>query len=209
MKKFIRPIFALSVVATIVACGAAPEPKDEAKKEETKEEPKVMEAKTVAVKLPESSIMWSGSVIGGYSHEGTLALTEGSIEMKGNDITGGSFTVDMKTMTPTDENYSEDHSAEMLVGHLSTGDFFLVDSFPTASFVIKAADMTNKTITGDLTIKGITKSVTVEEVAVNAEAGEATGNLTFNRQDFGVTYVSTMKDMVISDDIELKLNLKM
>jgi polyisoprenoid-binding protein YceI len=62
--------------------------------------------------------------------------------------------IDMGTINPTDENYSEDRPKENLVGHLSAPDFFDVANFPTASFVIK--ETTGSTVSGDLTIRGIT-----------------------------------------------------
>ena len=42
-----------------------------------------------------------------------------------------------------------------MVGHLSNGDFFLVEEYPTATFAIKS--MADGVITGDLTIRGNTK----------------------------------------------------
>ncbi|MBL4709867.1 MAG: YceI family protein [Flavobacteriales bacterium] len=208
MKKLIQPIFGLAIAAMMIACGGA-EKKAEATevKEEMIEEEVV--AKTMTINLDDSKVIWTGSIIGGYSHNGTLAISEGSIDMAGDDITGGSFTIDMSTITPTDSNYSEDHSSDMLIGHLSTGDFFLVDSFPTATFVIKSSDLAAGTITGDLTVKGTTKEETINEVSIDLASGVATGKLTFNRQDYDVTYVSSMKDMVLSDDIELSISLKM
>ncbi len=205
MKKIYLIATAAFTIAAMISCGNA----EVQETEETVVEETVTESKTMDANLAESAVMWKGSIIGGYSHEGTLEITSGSVEMTGNDITGGEFTVNMKTITPTDSNYSEENTADMLVGHLSTGDFFLVDSFPTANFVIKSSDMSAKTITGDLTVKGVTKSETIENVMVNTESGEATGTLTFDRQDYGVNYESTMKDMVLSDDIELDIKLKM
>lgn len=206
MKKINLFAIATTISVALVSCGGAAEPKTEV---ETVVEETVAEPTSMNVNLAESSVMWAGSVIGGYTHEGTLTVTEGSFEMTGDAITGGNFTIDMKSITPTDSNYSEDHSSDMLVGHLSTGDFFLVDSFPTASFVINSSDMAAKTITGDLTVKGQTNSATVENVMLDKESGMATGTLTFDRQAYGVNYKSTMKDMVLSDDIVLNIKLKM
>lgn len=207
MKKF--NLFAITAIVSVamISCGGAEEKKVE--ETETVVEETVAEPVSMDINLGESTVMWKGSIIGGYAHEGTLNVSEGSLEMTGDNVTGGSFTVDMATITPTDSNYSEEHTADMLVGHLSTGDFFLVDSFPTANFVIKSADMAAKTITGDLTVKGVTNEETIEGVSINKEAGEATGTLTFDRQVYGVNYESTMKDMVLSDDIALDIKIKM
>lgn len=212
MNKLIRPIFALSIVATMVACGGAADKAKDMATEATDAVADKVEAiveETVSMNLTESKVMWSGNVLGAYSHNGTLNITEGSLEMKGTSVEGGKFTVDMTSMTPTDENYSADKSADMLVGHLSSGDFFLVDSFPTATFVVKSADMEAQTITGDLTVRGVTKEEMIKGVNVKPMDKEATGTLTFNRQDYGVAFAHPAEDVVVSDDIELTISLKM
>ena len=123
----------------------------------------VVESEAYTANLEASSVEWSGGIVGGgYGHTGTLDLTEGTLEMSGDKITGGSFVVDMTSMKTTDGSYSEDKTPEMLIGHLSTGDFFLVDSFPTAKFVVKS--VAEGTVVGDLTIRGITKEATVNGV---------------------------------------------
>lgn len=207
MKKLIKPVFGFAVALSMIACGGA-EKKPEAVAEKAPVE-EVVEAKEMAVNTAESKVMWEGNMLGLYSHSGTLNITEGMITLKGDQITAGSFTVNVKSMTPTDSAYGEENTAEMLVGHLSSPDFFAVDSFPTASFVIKSADAATKTVTGDLTVRGTTNEETIENVEINAEAGEASGTLTFDRKTYGVSYVHSVKDKVISDDIELDIKLKM
>ena len=112
----------------------------------------------------------------------------------------------MKSINPTDENYSEEHPREGLIGHLGTGDFFASDSLPTASFKITSAEGT--TASGDLTIKGITKPGTITDISVEETDGMvmASGNLVFNRQEFSVAYKAA-GDMVLSDDITLAISL--
>ncbi len=168
----------------------------------------VVDSEAYTANLEASSVEWSGGIVGGgYGHTGTLSLKEGALEMSGDKITGGSFVVDMTSMKTTDSSYSEDKTPEKLIGHLSTGDFFLVDSFPTATFVIKS--VSEGTVVGDLTIRGITKEATVNKVTVEEVEGVVTakGNLVFNRQDFDVAYTSAMKDIVISDDIVLDVTV--
>ena len=154
-----------------------------------------------------SNVTWKGSMMGMYAHEGNVKLSEGTLTANAGNITGGSVTIDLSTIEPTDNNYPEDKPKEKLVGHLSSPDFFDIKEFPTATFVITSAEGT--TITGDLTIKGKTNSETVTDVTVAEENGNitASGNLKFDRQKYGVSYQVTMKDMVISDEIELSISL--
>lgn len=200
----------------LTSCGGGEAPKTEVTEAETEVSAEDLlgdEAPAagteMAVDAANSSVEWTGSVVGGYSHTGTINISEGVISMENDMLSGGSFTIDMKTIAPTDENYGEGHTKEDFVGHLGTDDFFSVDANPTATFIITGVDMDASTISGDLTIKGVTNAETLTDVVLDKETGTATGNLVFNRQTYGVSYVSTMKDMVISDDISLKITVKL
>jgi len=167
------------------------------------------EASTMSVNSESSRIVWEGTMLGVYSHSGTVALQEGTLEVMGDDIVGGEFVVDLTTMTPTDENYNpeEGKTKEKLVGHLSSDDFFNVSEYPTAKFVITSYDAENNTITGDLTVRGKTHEETVENVSFDPNSGTATGTLTFDRTKYDVNFQMTAQDMVLSDDIELQIEL--
>lgn len=158
------------------------------------------------VDVASSKIMWKGTMVGVYSHDGTINLSSGNVTVTDGVITGGDFVVDMNTITPTDENYSAEHTAEMLVGHLGADDFFSVANYPTAALKITAGTKTE--LTADLTIRDKTEKVIIKDVVVSEDNGVlmASGNLTFDRQKFGVSY-SGGKDKVLSDDIELKISL--
>ncbi|ABG59196.1 YceI family protein [Cytophaga hutchinsonii] len=160
---------------------------------------------TYAVDSAASNIFWEGQMLKMHKHFGDLTISEGSFTVKGLQVTGGTFTADMKSIVPTDSNYSKEHPKGYLVGHLSNADFFAVDSFPTASFVIKS--VSGNTATGDLTLRGKTNSETVTDIVVDTVGGvKATGKLVFNRQKYGAAYKAA-NDMVLSDDIKLDITL--
>lgn len=162
---------------------------------------------TYAVNPESSSVMWEGSVIKAHKHFGTLKVSEGSFMLKGTQLVSGMFTADMKSINPTDSNYNKEHPKEYLVKHLSSPDFFAVDSFSTATFVIKSVE--GNSATGELTVRGKTNEEKVTDITVDTTTGVATakGKLVFDRQKYGVAYKSTMKDMVISDEITLEITL--
>ena len=122
----------------------------------------VMFAQKVEVNPKESSVEWLGEKIGG-EHEGTIQVKSGYFELKNDKIVAGDFVVDMTTITNTDledEGYNQ-----KLVGHLKSDDFFGVEKFPTANFVITESTKFSDgkaTITGDITIKGKTESISFE-----------------------------------------------
>ena len=62
-----------------------------------------------------SSLEWAASMSPEYGHKGTVEITEGSIEMEGDVLKSGAFTIDMNTIKSTD---LEEPKASILAGHL-------------------------------------------------------------------------------------------
>jgi polyisoprenoid-binding protein YceI len=156
-----------------------------------------------------STVAWSGTLVGVYTHTGTVALTDGSFNVENGMVTGGSFTADLTQMAITDDNYNveEGSTPEKLIGHLSSADFFDVENFPTATFVVTGATEDGK-VKGDLTVRGTTNEEVLEEVSIDAESGSATASLTFDRQKYGVAWAHPLQDMVLENDIKLTVNVK-
>jgi len=98
---------------------------------------------------------------------------------------------------------------EKLTKHLKSPDFFDVGRFPTATFrsvEIKAAD-DGYTITGDLTLHGITKRISFPaSIAATDKQVSANAEFSINRQDFGIAYPG-MPDDLIRDLVVVKLSL--
>ena len=157
----------------------------------------------------ESQLNWEGNMlkIGGvslYGHDGTINFEKGMMTMKDGKIVDGTFVVDMSTITPTDDNYGEENPKEKLIGHLSSPDFFAIDSFPTATFQVKG--MEDGKIMGDMTIRGVTNSETIENVTMENMDGKvkATGSMTLDRQKYNVAWSNPAEDKVLSDDLDLE-----
>jgi polyisoprenoid-binding protein YceI len=157
----------------------------------------------------ESTIIWKGYKPTG-SHHGTIMLTSGFIEIEDEEVTGGSFTVDMSTIKDAD-------GSARLEGHLKSKDFFEVETFSTSTFMITDVETEEDgevTITGDMTIKGITK-----EISFSAEVSETDTSITLisavfqiNRAEFNVTYQSktffnNLKEKFINDDFDLQVTI--
>lgn len=208
--KMTNILTGLALAVVLASCGETKP--TETKTPEAKEIAPVTAAQETLkynIETSASSIDWSGSITTGtYGHTGTINITEGNLTTTDGKVTEGSFTVDVNSILTTDDSYSEGHEKEKLVGHLKSADFFHTEEFPTATFVIKG--QTEAGVVGDLTIRGKSHEETVTDVVTTtAENGDLTitGNLTFDRQKYDVAYESTMKDMVISDDIKLTITL--
>ena len=99
-------------------------------------------------------------------------------------------------------------------GHLKTGDFFEVEKFPRIAFKSTGWTKTGEgtfDIVGDLTIKEVTKPVTLKARFLGSGPGprgkqvsgwEAT--TTINRHDFGVTYANP----ALGDEVEIEIQLE-
>ena len=156
-----------------------------------------------------SLVKWKGEMMGMYAHEGTLKFSEGTITMTDGEVTGGTFVVDMTSLTPTDENFNpeEGKTKEKLVGHLSSDDFFAVESNPTASFTI--AGVSGGTAAGTLNIRGKEGAESVEGVSVSTDGDAVTvnGTLKFDRKNYDVAFNHPMREMIISDNVQLDIEL--
>lgn len=207
-------MFGMTIAFALISCAGggeknAEEQNNDAATEETVEE--VVEVKNVSVIAGESKVNWEGEMMGMYKHSGTIDITEGNLTIEGDQITSGEFVADLTTMQATDENYNpeEGKTAEKLVGHLSSPDFFMVDSFPQATFAVTSHDLENMSLTGNLTIRGVTNEETVEDVEIDMANGTAKGLLKFNRKNYDVAFDHPLKEMVLSDDVTLAIELKM
>ncbi len=168
--------------------------------------------KSYTIDVATSKMTWTGTMLGVKAHHGTINLTDGSLMTKGNTLTGGSFTADMRSIAPLDTNYAPDGSKQgtksMLIGHLTSPEFFAVDSFPTA--VLKITAVTGNTATADFTVRGKTNTENITDIVVTPNADgtiTATGKLSFDRQKYGVSWKAPMKDVVLNDAIELTVEL--
>lgn len=170
---------------------------------------KTIEISNITIDPAKSKVMWAGEAFGIYTHTGTLKLTQSDISIKDGAISGGSFTVDMTSIVPTDKNFNpeEGKTPEKLVGHLSSPDFFDVASYPTASF--KVTGVEGNTATGMLTLRGKTHEEKVENITMVENGGEVkiSGDLVFDRKKYDVAWDYPVQEMVLSDDVKVSVEL--
>ena len=169
----------------------------------------VMFAQKVEVNTTKSSLKWLGKKIGGQ-HEGNIQLKSGYLELKNDQLVAGEFVVDMTTITNTD--LEDQGYNQKLVGHLKSDDFFGVEKYTTAEFVIKKSSKFSNgkaTVTGDITIKGKTESISFEVVR---SGKDYTAKIDIDRSKFDVRYGSNsffdnLGDKAIDDIFTLNIKL--
>ncbi|NNK81000.1 MAG: YceI family protein, partial [Flavobacteriales bacterium] len=192
MKSYLNILGSAALFLSVVSCGSGEqaEAKGESEISDTKTESVLT---TYKIDTEKSKVMWKGTMLGMYSHEGTLDFTQGKFTMSGDELQDGEFIVDMKTINPTDDGYDPEagKGPEVLVGHLSTDDFFNVAEYPTA-----ALSMSN----GVMTLKIRDKKNNVELKDFNYEVQgdllEANGKVIFDRKNFDVAFDHPAKEMV-------------
>lgn len=175
------------------------------------EEESAFESDNYKVDIEKSTVGWYGkkAIVSG-EHNGSVSLKSGVLSMEGSNLVGGSFVIDMNSIT--NEDIKDKKNNGKLVGHLKSADFFDVSKFPEASLTIKSVK--GATVTADATVKGITKEITFK-VALSEKEGvvTATADIALNRTEFGVQYGSKsfFSDLVdayvIDDNIKLTVSL--
>ncbi|WP_456377677.1 YceI family protein [Lutibacter sp.] len=155
-----------------------------------------------------STINWKGYKPTG-SHNGTINLVSGKLVVEEGVIKGGSFTVNMSTIKDADES-------ARLERHLKSEDFFDIITYTTSKFEITSTENKNDKffITGNLTIKGITKEITFPATVTKTdELLTLTSEvIKINRADFNIKYKSksffnNLKEKFINDEFDLQVEI--
>ena len=215
MKLFSKIMIAFLAISLIVSCKNTPEG-EAAKVGDAAKDVAVSSAAAKDFSVSDGTIYWTATKVGGQ-HSGVINVQGGVLAVEGVNLTSGKFDLDMSSIKVTDDT-PEDMKVK-LTGHLASPDFFDVASNPTGSFVIVSVapvtgneDVTHN-ITGNLTLKGITKSITFPSNVIIAgdKLMAVTPKFTINRTDWDVKYGSgilgTAADKIIHDDISLNIEL--
>jgi Uncharacterized conserved protein len=137
----------------------------------------------------------------------------GTINYDAKDVTRSSveFTAKMESV---------DTGVEPRDKHLRSKDFFEVETYPEMTFKSTKVEKKGKNllITGNLTMKGVTKQISFPfQIAGFLPAGErspakmgVTAETTINRRDFNITYGSTLPNGVaaLSDNVVVNLQIE-
>jgi len=131
----------------------------------------------------------------------------GTISGDPKDWATGSVAVDIKTTSINTGNDRRDND-------LRSARFFNADSFPEITFKSSKVEVSGEsiTITGDLTIRGVTKPVVLKGSYLGASGSkigfEAT--TTINRMDYGVSWNRAVEGggAMLGDDVEISISIE-
>lgn len=165
------------------------------------------------VDTKQSTLLWTGKKVTGQ-HNGIVPISSGEFAAEGTQIKDGTFEINVAGLTDTDITDAEGNAK--LVRHLKSDDFFGVEKFPTANFVVVSVTPKSGneyTVKGKLTIKGKTNEI--EFPAVVTTEGKslvATAKITVDRSKYDIKYGSrtffdNLGDKYIYDEFVLDLKL--
>ena len=154
-------------------------------------DPSRVEAGTYQVDPHHTLVVWTVDHMGVTPLSGMIGASGGTLEIDPADPTRAKVevTFDIPAMTTAVPDFTK---------HLLSSDLFEAEANPTASFVstVVEASGTTARITGDLTIKGVTRPVTLDAEFFGAGPNAMTNTLDIgfratgqiNRSEFGLAY---------------------
>ncbi|MBC7741312.1 MAG: YceI family protein [Bdellovibrionaceae bacterium] len=199
------------LAVALIASTAVAQPKKITKKVKD-----AIASQTAVKKDVEGKVLWIGYGVG-KSHDGTINIKEGQVELKNEELVGGHFVLDMPTLQTND--------SPKLQGHLRSADFFGVEKYKEATFKITSVEKIkdakagepNYKIKGDLKIKDKTNPEEFKALVIKEnEKWTATAETEIkDRTKYDIVYnsaqfksVSALGDKLIEDKIKIKLDLK-
>jgi polyisoprenoid-binding protein YceI len=160
-----------------------------------------------------SSVEFSAKHMMFTTVKGRFGDIEGTIEINGDSPDSAVVNATMKAATI-------DTRSEQRDGHLRSADFLDVENYPEVTFTSTkiAGRKDHFTITGDLTIRGTTKPVTLdvtyEGTGIDPWGGERLGfsaDAKIDRRDFGLTWNQALEagGVLVSNDIKLHIDAQL
>lgn len=148
-----------------------------------------------------TNIVWHANHFGFSNPSGRFGVTEGRLVLDeaAPDKSTVEVTIDVAGLVTGIPKFDE---------HLKSADFLDTAKFPTATFKSTKVDVTGKDtakVTGDLTLHGVTKPVTLDmklnKIDVNPISSKKTagfsGNIVLKRSEFGISqYVPNVSDEI-------------
>lgn len=158
------------------------------------------QSQSFSIDTDASQLTWTGyAEVGSWAPTGTLRLAKGQVTRTGNQITSATMTMNMTSIR---------HENDRLQTHLRDEAFFDAAHLPTATFVLRSFSGT--TATGQLTLKGVTKSVSFPAtVSPDGTGLRIKGRALIDRTQFGIRYNSTsfFADQAIKNEFALAFDV--
>lgn len=177
----------------------------------------IAQAKYIPISKNNSKVNWKGSkgikALG--EHYGEVGIKDAKVDINEKGlIQKAQITMNMKEITNDDLGGA---LKDQLLGHLKSKDFFDVEQYQTAEFKSKSVKYLGENkykISGDLTIKGITRPTEfIGSYSKNKDKHNFVGEFKFDRTSYKIRYGSgqfftNLGDKMIHDEVIVGFNLE-
>ncbi|MBE2185922.1 MAG: YceI family protein [Rhodothermales bacterium] len=204
--RFLFPVLAAGSLA-LAACGG--KSAEQAAVSDSLAVASAVVGDTLVVDTVSSEIGWTGRKVTG-KHDGTFGSYNGYLIVDTTGVLAVNLTFDTRTITS---------DAPRLTEHLRSDEFFDVAKYPEATFVSTSitplgdstdaatGQHTQFTVTGNLTMHGVTKSVTFPaSIRKSPSSVAARAEFAINRKDWGIVYTGKPDDL-IRDEVDIRFNV--
>lgn len=152
----------------------------------------------------DSKVEFTGSKVTG-KHDGKFEKFSGWAYIDGDKLDTARLYLEI-------EIASVKTDSTMLDNHLKKDDFFDAPNHPTATFQLTelkkgGADGATHTVTGNLKLRGVEKSVSFPaKITISKDGIKTTADFKINRKDWGINYAGKANDL-IRDDVGIRLDI--
>ena len=147
--------------------------------------------------------------------KGSFEKHKGTVEIDDKDITRSKVSVTIDTASVNTNVAKRDE-------HLRSADFFDAAKYPTMTFTSRKVAKAGKgklKVTGDLTLRGVTRQVVLNVEGPARESKDPWGNFRsgvvastkINRKDFGLVYNAALETggVAVGEDVDINLEIEM
>lgn len=183
MKMLKKSAIYFSFALAVAACDSGTQG-TEAEVSEAQEVIEVAEASTLPIDAQESRVIWNGRKPTG-EHHGTIGIQDGAIQLKENEVVGGTIVMDLNNIDVQD---LEGEDEQKLAGHLKSPDFFHAEQYPTAKFIITAVQpFDNAQLTEQEQPQDTENNQNFDKYVLDNPTHNVTGNLTLRDTTLSIT----------------------
>jgi len=173
----------------------------------------------LAINTETSKVGFTGYGVG-KNHPGVFKISSGKVIIDNGKLTGGNFTININSLVL---EQPEEMFQTKLKPHLLSADFLDATKYPDAKFEITlikpytasgkdtaVVSGANYSISGNLTLKGVTKNITFPaNIEVADNSFKALANFNIDRTLWGIRYGNdkSLKDKFISESVNIRLDI--
>lgn len=228
MKTFSHFFILSAAVWILASCSNTPQGEKATTSDARDVQQMAADAMEYTVNHDSSLIEWTGAKPTGQ-HNGMVRIKSGTLYTDKGSVVGGKFIMDMNSITVLD--LTDEDMNSKLTNHLKSGDFFNVESHPEAVFEItkvekfegqeepkkepEGSEAPTHLITGNLTIKGISKNITFGAVITtdNGTIRATSPQFLIDRTEWDIRFKSKkffddLKDQFINDEFGIAITLQ-